>query len=73
MSLARGEDGKLVSTAKPVLTMEEAMAEAAALAAKELEGLPREHINTIATWWKSWYMKAGHKRLGRALLGFAKK
>lgn len=26
-----------------------------------------------ALWWKRWYMKAGHKRLGRILVAFTKK
>lgn len=25
----------------------------------------------VASWWKTWFMKCGHKRLGRALLKFA--
>lgn len=26
----------------------------------------------MAHWWKRWYMKAGHKRLGRSLVGLSK-
>jgi hypothetical protein len=26
----------------------------------------------MATWWARWYMKAGHKRLGRLLVDIAK-
>ena len=26
----------------------------------------------VATWWARWYMKAGHKRLGRLLVDLAK-
>jgi len=27
----------------------------------------------VAAWWSRWYLKAGHKRLGRALVEIAKK
>ena len=27
----------------------------------------------LATWWSRWYLKAGHKRLGRTLVDIAKK
>ncbi len=27
----------------------------------------------VAAWWDRWYMKAGHKRLGRTLVEIAKK
>jgi hypothetical protein len=27
----------------------------------------------IAVWWSRWYLKAGHKRLGRALVEIAKR
>ena len=30
-------------------------------------------ITNVATWWKRWYLKAGHKRLARILLQFASK
>lgn len=26
-------------------------------------------INKIISWWKEWFGKAGHKRLGRILIG----
>ena len=26
---------------------------------------------SLARWWKEWYLKAGHKRLGRILLKYA--
>ena len=48
--------------------MIESMDDAADKAAIELDKLPTEHVNTVATWWKEWYLKAGHKRLGRALV-----
>ena len=27
----------------------------------------------VAAWWNRWYLKAGHKRLGRTLVEIAKK
>ena len=30
--------------------------------------LPTESTRAVANWWKTWYMFAGHKRLGRTLL-----
>ena len=27
----------------------------------------------IVTWWSTWYLKAGHKRLGRILVALGKK
>ena len=27
----------------------------------------------VALWWKRWYMKAGHKRLGRVLVDLSRK
>lgn len=29
-------------------------------------------VSEVAAWWKKWYMKAGHKRLGRLLVTIAK-
>ncbi len=37
-------------------------------AAIALKSLPQETIQTVAVWWKQWYMTTGHKRLGRLLL-----
>ena len=48
------------------------MDKAAADARKEIQKhLDGWSARDIATWWKSWYMKAGHKRLGRILVEFA--
>lgn len=54
--------------------MDRAMAEAS----KELNEMlmdgnePFEKsVEKLANWWKKWYMLAGHKRLGRVLLGEA--
>ncbi|MBU1862921.1 MAG: hypothetical protein KKH94_04555 [Candidatus Omnitrophica bacterium] len=49
------------------------MDEAAVQAKAELE----KHFaiwsaKDLAGWWKRWYLKAGHKRLGRLLVGMAK-
>lgn len=45
------------------------MDEAATLAAAEFN---KDYVNwsarALALWWAKWYMKAGHKRLGRILL-----
>jgi len=46
----------------------EAMDKAAEEAAKELETLDVEAVRVVAGWWKKWYLKAGHKRLGRLLV-----
>lgn len=43
------------------------MDEAGVLAARELETLPKEAVDRVAQWWRDWYLKAGHKRLGRIL------
>jgi len=54
--------------------MQRGMDEAAAQAQVELQ----EHFNEwsaqdIVTWWMKWYIKAGHKRLGRVLVAIGKK
>jgi len=38
-------------------------------AARELKDLPEEAIRAIGQWWTKWYLLAGHRRLGRVLLG----
>ena len=49
------------------------MDEAAAQARKELvECLNKWSANDVTAWWKSWYMQAGHKRLGRILVDLVK-
>ena len=50
----------------------EEMEAAAQRAAEDLEKLRREHpeaVALLADWWKRHYTAAGHKRLGRVLLG----
>ena len=36
------------------------------------ENYPTEAIDAIAGWWFKWFLKTGHKRLGRILVGIAK-
>lgn len=50
----------------------EQMDMAAREAAKELDALDREAVNKVAQWWRKWFLKAGHKRLGRLLIQRAK-
>jgi hypothetical protein len=49
------------------------MNEAAVLAAAEFN---KEYVNwtgrDVVVWWAKWYLKAGHKRLGRILVAKAK-
>lgn len=46
------------------------MDEAAEAAKKELKATWT--AKQVAEWWKKWFMKAGHKRLGRILVAMAK-
>lgn len=48
---------------------ENQMDHAAEAAAEVLSTLSPEAVKTVAQWWKDNYMKAGHKRLARLLLG----
>lgn len=50
----------------------QAMDNAAAEAENDLNELPDEAVNPMADWWHRWFQKAGHKRLGRILVGIAK-
>jgi hypothetical protein len=46
----------------------------AAAAREELERqLNAWQAKDVALWWKRWYMKAGHKRLGRVLVDLSRK
>ena len=46
---------------------------AAGEAEKDLTTLDQAAVETVAAWWSKWYMKAGHKRLGRIMVKVAKK
>lgn len=55
-------------------SMDEA-AEKAALDLLETRRLSDDNakaVRLVAEWWVKWYMKAGHKRLGRILVKIAK-
>ena len=45
---------------------------AASEAEKELATLDQQAVKTVAAWWSKWFMKAGHKRLGRLMVKVAK-
>ena len=49
--------------------------DAAAGAAKKelLEHLDEWSAKAVAKWWAIWYLKAGHKRLGRILVELTRK
>jgi hypothetical protein len=50
------------------------MDDAAKAAKKELlEHLEGWSAKAVASWWAVWYLKAGHKRLGRILVDLARK
>ena len=46
---------------------------AAKEAEKDLATLDQAAVQTIAAWWSKWYLKAGHKRLGRIMVKLSKK
>jgi hypothetical protein len=46
---------------------------AAEEAEKDLATLDQAAVEVIAAWWSKWYMKTGHKRLGRIMVRLAKK
>ncbi len=46
---------------------------AAGEAGKDLTTLDQAAVEIVAAWWSKWYMKAGHKRLGRIMVKVAKK
>jgi len=50
----------------------EAMDRAATEAKEELDQIPKETLLSVARWWSKWYLRAGHKRLGRILVSIAK-
>ena len=56
---------------RPNPVMQE-MDSAAVEAENNLADVSNEAIIEIGKWWNKWYMKAGHKRLGRVLNGYYK-
>ena len=42
------------------------------IAAEEFNALDQDAVRVIATWWAKWYMKTGHKRLGRMIVSTTK-
>jgi hypothetical protein len=46
---------------------------AAREAERDLATIDQAAVETVAAWWLKWYMKAGHKRLGRMMVKVAKK
>jgi predicted ATPase len=50
------------------------MDEAASKALAEIkESISSWSANDLIKWWRKWYLKAGHKRLGRILVALDKK
>jgi len=45
---------------------------AAQEAEKDLSTVDRATVQAVAKWWLKWYLKAGHKRLGRIMVRIAK-
>jgi len=50
----------------------EQMDKAAKEAEQDLENLDAVTVKTMADWFAKWYLKAGHKRLGRVLVAISK-
>lgn len=50
-----------------ILSFEE-MDAAAKEAEQELQKIDPKIVDTLGEWWFKWYLKAGHKRLGRILV-----
>lgn len=46
---------------------------AAADAENDSNTVDDNSMQEVATWWRKWYIKAGHKRLARILLQYAPK
>ena len=49
----------------------EEMDRAATDAENDLQNVNEQSLVEVANWWRKWYRKAGHKRLGRILLQHA--
>ena len=48
------------------------MDQAAVEAEKDLKGLTPQSVKEVAGWWMTYFKKAGHKRLGRLLVSYAR-
>jgi len=48
------------------------MDQAAVEAEKDLKGLTPQSVKEVAEWWMTYFKKAGHKRLGRLLVSYAR-
>jgi len=48
------------------------MDDAARQAKDDFDHLPDETKKIVAAWLRKWYLKAGYRRLGRILVGYAK-
>ena len=48
------------------------MDEAARLAKDDFDKLSDDTKKTVSAWLRKWYLKAGYRRLGRILVGYAK-
>ena len=48
------------------------MDRAASEAEQDLENLEDGVVKAMADWWAKWYLKAGHKRLGRLMVSISK-
>ena len=46
----------------------EQMDDAAREAQDDLVNVDQEAVEKVKVWWEKWYMKAGHKRLGRIIV-----
>jgi hypothetical protein len=64
-------EGRVMSEDKGAVLAE--MDAAAREAEKDLATLDQAAVETVAAWWSKWFMKAGHKRLGRIMVKVAKK
>lgn len=50
----------------------EEMDKACIEAEKDLENLQADTVKSMADWFTKWYLRAGHKRLGRLLVRISK-
>lgn len=60
-----------MSTQEDIQEMERNAAKAGQELEDILEGMPDGTRTELPNWWKKWYRKAGHKRLGRRFMEHA--